>query len=135
MHNPYAWPLGPDAYAAPRLGQLIEQLASNRTGRVGLFITGDEEMVQVYPLLRQAGPEPGRDVVVVSCDNEAVRLSTLSPRPPSIDLGAADIARHAVRRLAARIKHRDEPPVRILINPTLVHPDSHHAAVASSPVT
>ena len=123
---------GPDAYIAPGLPPLIERLASKRQGRVGLFVTRDEETVHVYPLLRQAGLEPQRDVVVVSCDNEAVRLSTLSPRPASIDLGAADIARHAVRRLAARIEHRDEPPVRILINPRLITPDAAAQAVTDS---
>jgi LacI family transcriptional regulator len=123
---------GPHAIAAPGLAPLIERLASNHKGRIGLFVTRDEETVHVYPLLRQAGLEPGRDVVVVSCDNEAVRLSTLAPRPASIDLGAADIARHAVRRLAARIKHRDEPPVRILVNPTLIPADAADAAALAA---
>ena len=127
---------GSDVYAAPGLAALIERLAAKRKGRLGLFVTRDEETVHVYPLLRQVGLEPGRDVVVVSCDNEAVRLSTLSPRPASIDLGAADIARHAVRRLAARIKHRDEPPVRILVNPTLIGADAaEHSARQSLPTT
>jgi DNA-binding LacI/PurR family transcriptional regulator len=119
---------GPDAIAAPGLAPLVEHLASTRKGRVGLFVTRDEETVHLYPLLRQAGLEPGRDVVIVSCDNESVRLSTLSPRPASIDLGGADIARHAVRRLAGRIKHRDEPPVRILVNPRLVVGDAHEGS-------
>jgi LacI family transcriptional regulator len=123
---------GPDACAAPGLAQVIDRLAARRNGRVGLFVTRDEETVHAYPLLRQAGLEPGRDVVVVSCDNETVRLSTLTPRPASVDLGAADIARHAVRRLAARIKHRDEPPVRILVNPRLVQGDESDRAGTSA---
>ena len=122
--------------AAPALGeqaardspQGTDRLASKRHRRLGLFDTRDEETVHVYPLLRQAGLEPDRDVVVVSCDNEQVRLSTLSPRPASIDLGAADIARHAVRRLAARINHRDEAPVRILVNPQLIDGDESNGA-------
>ena len=114
---------GPNVTATTDLALLIEQMAARRTGRLGLFVTRDEETVLVYPLLRRAGLEPGRDVVVVSCDNEAVRLSTLSPRPASIDLGSAEIARHAVRRLATRIKHRDESPVRLLVNPHLVEGD------------
>ena len=62
----------------------------------------------------------GSEVVIVSCDNETVRLSTLHPRPASIDLAAAEIARQAVRRLSSRIQHRDEPPIRTLVNPRLV---------------
>ena len=115
---------GPNVTATPGLAPLIEQMAARRTGRIGLFVTRDEETVHVYPLLRQAGLEPGRDVVVVSCDNEAVRLSTLAPRPASIDLGSAEIARHAVRRLATRIEQQDESPVRILVNPHLVGGDA-----------
>src|SRR5205823_11177692 len=56
---------------------LIQRLAASRTDRIGLFVPRDEETVYLYPLLREAGLEPGKDVVVVSCDNEAVRLSTL----------------------------------------------------------
>jgi DNA-binding LacI/PurR family transcriptional regulator len=114
---------GPNVTATPDLPDLVRRLAKRRRGRLGLFVTRDEETVHVYPLLRQAGLEPGRDVVVVSCDNEAVRLSTLSPRPASIDLGSAEIARHAVRRLSTRMKLRNEPPVRILVNPHLVEGD------------
>lgn len=110
---------GPEPHAAQGLAQVVERLASRRKGKLGLFVTRDEETVHVYPLLRQAGLEPGRDVMVVSCDNESVRLSTLHPRPVSIDLNAAQIAHHAVRRLAVRIKHRNESPVRILVNPRL----------------
>lgn len=114
---------GPRAVTHPDLGALVRQLAARHSGKLGLFVTRDEETVHVYRLLREAGMEPGRDVVVVSCDNEMVRLSTLHPRPASVELGAAEIARHAVRRLAARIKNRDEPPARILVNPRLIPGD------------
>jgi DNA-binding LacI/PurR family transcriptional regulator len=111
---------------------LIARLASDMPrggeGPLGLFVSRDEETVHVYRLLRENGVEPGRDVVVISCDNEFVRLSTLHPRPATIDLQAAQIARHAVRRLGARIKHRDEPPVRILVNPHLVFGEDQQGA-------
>lgn len=109
------------------IDRLVDRLAGSRTERLGLFVSRDEEAVHVYRLLREHGIEPGRDLEIVSCDNEAVRLSTLHPRPASIDLGAAEIARHAVRRLATRIKYPDEPPVRILVNPRLVPGESADA--------
>jgi LacI family transcriptional regulator len=112
---------GPNAVLAPDLAALLRKLAERRGDRtMGLFVARDEEAVHVYRVMREIGLEPGRDLIVVSCDNESVRLSTLSPRPASIDLNAPEIARHAVRRLAARIKHRNEPPARILVNPRLV---------------
>jgi DNA-binding LacI/PurR family transcriptional regulator len=102
------------------LERLINRMAENKKGRLGLFIFRDAETTHIYPLLRERGLEPGRDVVVVSCDNEAIRLSTLHPRPASIDLGAAEIAHLAVSRLSRRIQHRHEPAARILVSPRLV---------------
>jgi LacI family transcriptional regulator len=115
---------GPKVIAHANASNLVQQIAQGGNGPVGLFVPRDEETVLVYRLLSEAGVRIGQDVVVVSCDNEEVRLSTLHPRPASIDLVPAEIARHAIRRLASRIKHRDEPPVRILVNPRLVTPES-----------
>ena len=111
---------GPRTIAHRDFEKLITRLADSKNGRIGLFVSRDEEAVEVYRVMREVGLEPGKDVVVVSCDNESVRLSMLHPRPASIDLGAAEIATHAVRRLAHRIEHKDEPPVRMLVNPRLV---------------
>ena len=112
---------GPNAVTARELTTLLARVAeASRQEPIGLFVSRDEETVQVYRVLRELGIEPGSAIQIVSCDNETVRLSTLHPRPASIDLVATEIARHAIRRLAARIKHRDEPPARILITPRLV---------------
>ena len=119
---------GCNVVAQPELPALVQQLARDHKGKgkLGLFISRDEETVHVYPLLRHAGLEPGRDVIIVSCDNESVRLSTLHPRPASIDLSATEIGRYAVRRLASRIKHPAEPPVRILVSPKLIPGEETH---------
>jgi LacI family transcriptional regulator len=119
---------GCNVVAQPELTTLVQQLAKDQEGKgtLGLFVSRDEETVHLYPLLRQNGLEPGRDVVIVSCDNESVRLSTLQPRPASIDLSATEIGRYAVRRLASRIKHPDEPPVRILVSPKLIPGEGNH---------
>jgi len=99
---------------------LIERVVANHRGPTGLFVSRDEEVVAVYRLARERGLEPGRDLVVISCDNDQIRLSMLHPRPASIDLGAAEIAQRAVQRLARRIKHRNESPVRLLTMPRLI---------------
>jgi DNA-binding LacI/PurR family transcriptional regulator len=111
---------GPNVVKEATLERLIDRMAQAKKGPFGLFVFCDSATVQVYPLLRARGLEPGRDVVVVSCDNESVRLSSLDPRPASIDLNSPEIAHLAVTRLARRISHRSEPPARILINPRLV---------------
>ncbi|MFT3789366.1 MAG: LacI family DNA-binding transcriptional regulator [Tepidisphaeraceae bacterium] len=112
---------GPDRHIDSDIDALVTQLAKLRDrGPIGLFVPRDEETVVVYRALASAGLEPGKDVIVQSCDNEQIRLDALHPRPDTIDLGTAEIARRALRRLSYRIKHRDDPPVRILVMPHLV---------------
>jgi DNA-binding LacI/PurR family transcriptional regulator len=113
---------GPETRAFTNLASLVDDLVARRPQ--GLFVSRDEEVVSVYRLLQECGVSPGRDIHVVSCDNENVRLSMLDPRPASIEIGTAEIARRAVRRLENRMRHPDEPPVRILVNPRLVLPPS-----------
>jgi DNA-binding LacI/PurR family transcriptional regulator len=112
---------GPEARARPTLAELMDDLCAQRPA--GLFVSRDEELVQVYRLLAERGCEPGKDIRIISCDNENVRLSMLEPRPASIEIGTAELALRAVRRLEGRIKHPAEPPVRILVTPRLVLPN------------
>jgi len=111
---------GPQTRAAATLAEVIDELCAERPA--GLFVSRDEELAQVYRLLAERGCKPGRDIEIVSCDNENVRLSMLDPRPASIEIGTAELALRAVRRLEGRMKHPDEPPVRILVTPRLVLP-------------
>jgi LacI family transcriptional regulator len=110
--------------AETKLGRTLEDVVDEVVRRrpAGLFVSRDEEVVQVYRLLAERGVVPGRDVHVVSCDNENVRLSMLHPRPASIEIGTADIARRALRRLQMRMRYPAEAPVRILITPHLIEP-------------
>jgi LacI family transcriptional regulator len=103
------------------LAELMDDLCAQRPA--GLFVSRDEELVQVYRMLAERGCEPGRDIQIVSCDNENVRLSMLDPRPASIEIGTAELALRAVRRLEGRMKNPAEPPVRILVTPRLVLPN------------
>ena len=50
---------------------------------------------------------------------ERSRLEPLNPRPASIDIGAVEIGRRAVRRLLIRLQHPEESPVRVLVPPSL----------------
>lgn len=114
---------GPATHTHATLPELIDELVARRPD--GLFVSRDDECVQVHRLLSERGLQPGRDIRIISCDNENVRLSMVHPRPASIEIGTAEIAWRAVRRLEGRMKQPDEPPVRILINPRLVLPTDH----------
>ena len=112
---------GPQTQARATLAEAVQELANRGPG--GLFVSRDEEVVQVYRLLLERGVRPGRDIEIISCDNENIRLAMLHPRPATIEIATADIARRAVRRLETRIKQPREAPVRILVTPHLVLPD------------
>ena len=99
------------------LSSLLDAVAMAKPD--GLFISRDEETVEVYRGLYSRGITPGKDIKVISCDNDSVRLSVLHPRPPSISLEPNYMAQLAVRRLQWRIKHPEAPPIRILVNPRL----------------
>ena len=111
---------GPATRCFRGLAPLIDELVAQRPQ--GLFVSRDEELVPVYRLLADHGVQPGRDIEIISCDNENVRLSMLDPRPASIEIGTAELALRAVRRLEGRMKNPAEPPVRILVTPRLVPP-------------
>lgn len=99
---------------------LIDRLARSQPRPTGLFITSDACTVAAYPLLRRHGLRPGENMLIVSCDNEQIRLSGLSPRPASIDIGAEEAGWRAVHRLANRLENPQEPPMRINVAPRLV---------------
>lgn len=86
----------------------------------GLFVPRDPLTVMVYHELRAQGVEPGRDVDVISCNNEPV-LSGLDPRPATIDLRPDVIGRQAVEQLAQRIRKPNDPvSVVSAVEPRLV---------------
>lgn len=105
---------------APDLPALIEAFAAASPRPDGLFVDRDSTTVRVYPLLQRLGIEPGRDVKIVSCDNEESTLSAMSPRPASIDLGTEELGGRILRRLMLRAENREEPPLMIQSTPRLV---------------
>ena len=83
--------LASSEFRGPALEALVEAFVRAESRATGLFIPRDEETVAVYRLLLARGVVPGRDVTVISCDNEEMRLSGLDPRPASIELGTVEL--------------------------------------------
>ena len=69
----------------------------------GLFVTCDALTAHVYHHLKRLGIQIGKELEIISCNNEISTLNCLDPRPKSIDLNAEGIGRKAVERLLARI--------------------------------
>jgi LacI family transcriptional regulator len=89
----------------------------------GLFCPTDLITTSVYPLLYQRGIIPGKDVFLISCDNEVPYLIGLHPKPAEIDLNLEAMARRTLDQLAWRMENPSEPLNTVLIQPLLIPPD------------
>ena len=115
--------------------ELVDQLLKTSPRPTGLFVPSDEQATRLYLALQERNIRPGREMAVVSCDNQDAWLRQLEPRPVSIDLNFALIGSRAVDQLMLRISHPEEPPgTRVLIPPQLVdrgQADSDRAVAAT----
>jgi len=116
---------GPRTVVEPRLSDLLDRMLAAAPRPDGLFVGNDATTAHVHPMLLERGAVPGKDIILVSCDNEKPSLAGLTPRPISIDINAAEVGAVAVRRLAFRIDHPTDPPVMIKVAPFI--PESSQA--------
>ncbi len=105
------------------LQEVVDQIAKSSPRIDGLFSPTDFITSLLYPMFERVGIRVGEDLAIISCDNERVRLSALSPRPASIELRSEEIGRTAVRTLMSRIANPQLPRVNVLINPSLSEQD------------
>jgi DNA-binding LacI/PurR family transcriptional regulator len=103
------------------MDMLAAELAAVRPRCDGVFIPDDRITALIYPALLQQGIEPGRDIAVISCGNEATYLNCLRPRPATIDLAPETTGRLAVEQLLKISKHADAyERTAILVTPKLI---------------
>ncbi len=113
------WGFGPNTASA----RLVKHLLATTPRPQAVFVPTDEQALRLYPLLAQQAVVPGRDLAVLSCDNQDAWLRQLDPRPPSIDLNFELIGRRAVEQLMSRITHPEQAPgTRILVPPKRIEP-------------
>lgn len=109
-----------------RVDRLVERLVGLDPMPTGIFVPRDRHTVYVYRSLRRLGIEPGRDIEVVSCDNEPI-VEALDPRPATINVRPELIGRRAVEQLIWRMKHVAEPTrATVTVEPTIVPGSSDH---------
>lgn len=106
--------------------KLVEQALTLPGGRPdGIFVPGgDDAVVEVYRSLTARGVVVGRDLDLISCNNDGIRLATLDPRLPNIDINAEAIGRAAAEALLWRLKNPRDPQRRLTIAPTLTDPEA-----------
>ncbi len=99
----------------------VEQMLKLSEMPRGIFVTSDAFTAILYPVLKLAGIRPGKDVDVISCNNEPMLLAGLSPRPATIDIKSEYVGQRAVEQLCYRIQNPDDPTtIEIKIKPELV---------------
>jgi DNA-binding LacI/PurR family transcriptional regulator len=120
------WPL-PSITRQDNVDQLVDEWAALpvQTRPTALFVPSDRTATQLYAALAARQLRPGRDVSIVSCNNEKSLLVHLHPALTTIDVHAELIGRRAVDLLLWRIAHPDDTvDSQVLIEPSLVEGNS-----------
>jgi LacI family transcriptional regulator len=113
--------------------QFVSQWLAASPRPTGVFVPVDRVTLRVYRHLVQHAIQPGRDVQIISCDNEAEMLSLMDPVPESIDLNRKAVARLAVERLLWRMKNGpNSPSIVITVSPALAASSSQPLSSGSS---
>lgn len=97
---------------------LEEKIADVFCGAVkptGMFVCYDSLTAKLYPILNKTGVKPGRDVEIVTCNNEESYLTGLDPVPLSINLQPEKIGRSAVEQLRRRVLNHDDDDSQVTI--------------------
>lgn len=121
-----AWPL-PATTLQENVNALVERWAHlpAKSRPTGVFVPSDRTAVQLYSALERRGLRAGRDVSVISCNNEQSLLMDLNPVPTTIDVHAEFIGRRTVDQLLWRMQHPDETTaVQVLVEPALIERES-----------
>lgn len=108
--------------AGPNLEETVGKFAQTSSRSTGLFVANDFTTTQVHALLAKRKIVAGRDVTIVSCDNEETRLAGLDPRPASIDLCPDEIGFRAVVRLVSRLQRPSDQPLMVQVAPHIAYP-------------
>lgn len=105
------------------LKPLVEQFVRDPQRATGLCVPSDMIAAVLYPMLICKGLHPGKDVTVISFDNEKQYLMGLDPRPATIDAGVDVIGLRGAEQLLWRIENpQDDRPIQIMIKPIIVGP-------------
>ena len=103
---------------------LVDALIASTPRPTAVFVPGDSVAVMVYRALYVRGLTVGRDLSVISCNNETPLLAGLYPQLTTIDIHAQAIGRRTVDQLAWRMAHRNQPAMDLALDPVVVPGES-----------
>ncbi|UUO07750.1 LacI family transcriptional regulator [Blastopirellula sp. J2-11] len=107
-------------------GPLVDQMLADKTRPIGLFLPDDQLTAAVYRRLQQANVKIGKEIEIISCNNEEPYLAGLHPRPATIDLGPELTGRRAVEQLlwSSQQSCADQRRVELVVEPILIEGES-----------
>ncbi len=101
-------------------GRAIDRFLAGPNPPTAIFVPGDLLASTLHSMLLARGRHPGRDVQIVSVNNERLLLDHLIPRPATIDIHADKIGKAAVDLLNRRISDPSLPRSVLVLQPTMV---------------
>lgn len=123
---PLAWPL-PGMTSPERVEELARQWHATPKSRraTAIMVGADMTAVQLYHSLGRIGVAAGRDVGIVSCNDERSLTAGLNPGLSTLDVRADAIGRNALARLLWQARQSGATaPAKILVEPVLVERES-----------
>ena len=127
--HPEQWelPLRPTRDVAS-VQELVDAMLACNPRPTAVFAPGDSIAALVYRALSARGLRVGRDISVISCNNERTLNSGLYPSLATIDTHAEMIGARAVELLASRLSQSQRgPAVELAIEPEFIAGDSVHS--------
>lgn len=110
------WPepafTGPESFF-----ELVDRWLAMEPARrpTAIFVPADNYTVHLYTALEQRGLQVGRDVSVISCNNEKSITRGLKPTLTTVDVGAQRIGSKAVEMLLWRMRNPLDDSVQTLL--------------------
>jgi LacI family transcriptional regulator len=117
-----------------RLQALFDKVAAVDPQPTCLFLAADTLAPAVCAELQRRGLRIGKNLDVISCNNEQMLLNHLHPRPATIDIHAELVGQKAVEQLLWRIDHPRQPRVTMALAPTLVEGESDFSVNIFDPI-
>ena len=99
---------------------LVDRILKARQRPTALFAPDDSVGAMTARALAARGLVLGRDMSLLSCNNETSLLVGIHPSLATLDVHAHEIGCRAVEQLAWRLTHRDATCVDIGLEPTLI---------------
>ncbi len=110
-------------FSLDKLKFIVDRLLAIEPRPTGVFVPSDQVTASLQPMLQQRGVEVGREMILISCNNDLSALAACHPRPATIDMNCEEIGRQAARIMACRVADKaDFPWINVLVPPKLIEP-------------